>query len=169
LIMSAPAADPAKKPKTANPKAPVSHPPVIYIVEDRKGPSLPTIKKYIAVNYKVDVAKLGPHIRRGIVHAVENGVLVHVGNKAKGKSGRFKLDEKKATVKKPEAPKVKKAATPNKPKVAKKPLSLRPRPRQSLKLWRPKRRRPKGQRFPRSLRLRRRLLRRISCYRDLDS
>ncbi|OON14393.1 linker histone H1 and H5 family protein [Opisthorchis viverrini] len=41
----------------------------IIAAKDRKATSLPTIKKFIAANYKVDVDKLGPHIRRGTVHA----------------------------------------------------------------------------------------------------
>ncbi|TGZ57680.1 hypothetical protein CRM22_009888 [Opisthorchis felineus] len=133
--MSAPASAPAvsKKPKSAKPKIPANHPPVIDMVKasinaakDRKGTSLPTIKKFIAANYKVDVEKLGPHIRRGIVHAVEKGILVRVGNKGKGASGSFKVAEKKTAVvkpkavKKPKAPKPKKAATPKKPKAANK-------------------------------------------------
>ncbi|GAA57713.1 histone H1/5, partial [Clonorchis sinensis] len=75
----------SKKPKSAKPKIPANHPPVIDMVKapinavkDRKGTSLPTIK--------VDVEKLGPQIRRGIVHAVEKGVLVCVGNKGKATS-----------------------------------------------------------------------------------
>ncbi|VDP92870.1 unnamed protein product [Echinostoma caproni] len=132
--MSVPAAAPAKKPKTAKPKAPASHPSIIGMVKtavtaakDRKGTSLSTIKRYIAVNYKADVDRLGPHMRRGMVHAVRKGVLVRVGNKGKGASGSFKLDEKKAAkhkpkaMTKPKAPKVNQTATPKKPTVAKKP------------------------------------------------
>ncbi|OON17834.1 linker histone H1 and H5 family protein [Opisthorchis viverrini] len=134
--MSAPASAPAvsKKPKSAKPKIPANHPPVIDMVKasinaakDRKGTSLPTIKKFIAANYKVDVEKLGPHIRRGIVHAVEKGILVRVGNKGKGASGSFKVAEKKTAVpkpkpvKKPKVVKAKKPAAPKKPKAAKKP------------------------------------------------
>ncbi|VDP13588.1 unnamed protein product [Echinostoma caproni] len=119
FIMTVPAAAPAKKPETTKPKAPASHPPVIVMVKrantaakDRKGTSLLTIKKYIAANYKVYVEKFVSHIRHGIVHAVEKGVLVRVGNKGKNESGSFKLGEKKAAehkskaVKKPKAQKV---------------------------------------------------------------
>ncbi|CAH8463413.1 unnamed protein product [Dicrocoelium dendriticum] len=134
--MSAPAAAPsgAKKPKSSKPKVPATHPPVIDMIKaaitaakDRKGTSLPTIKKYVSANYKVDVEKLGPHLRRGIVHAVDKGVLVRVGNKGKGASGSFKLADKKVPEPKPKAaakPKVakpKKAAAPKKPKAVKKP------------------------------------------------
>ncbi|KER29763.1 hypothetical protein T265_03673 [Opisthorchis viverrini] len=89
--------------KSSKPKIPANHAPVIDMVKasistgkDRKGISLPTIKKFIGANYKVDVEKLDPHIRRGIVHAVETGVLVRVSNKGKGASGSFKVAEMKA-------------------------------------------------------------------------
>ncbi|TGZ69621.1 hypothetical protein CRM22_003632 [Opisthorchis felineus] len=106
--VSAPASAPAisKKPKSAKLKIPEKHPPVIdrakasiNAAKDRKGTSLPTIKKFIAANYKVDVEKLGPHIRRGIVHAVEKGILFCVHNKGKGASGSFKVAEKKTATK----------------------------------------------------------------------
>ncbi|TPP59775.1 Histone deacetylase [Fasciola gigantica] len=158
--MSAPAAAPAKKPKTVKPKVPATHPPVIDMVKaaitaakDRKGTSLPSIKKFIAANYKVDVEKLGPHIRRGIVHAVEKGVLVRVGNKGKGASGSFKLGEKTAehkpkAVKKPKAPKVKKAATPKKPKVAKKPAKPKAKTPAKPKVVKAKKATPKKPKTP---------------------
>ncbi|KAA3671336.1 uncharacterized protein DEA37_0003441, partial [Paragonimus westermani] len=67
----------AKKTKAAKPKVPTTHPPVIDMVKaaimaakDRNGTFHPIITKYIATTYKVDVQKLGPHIRRGNVHAV---------------------------------------------------------------------------------------------------
>lgn len=118
--------------KLAKAKVPASHPPVINMItsailaaKDRKGSSLPTIKKYIAGNYKFDVEKQAVHIRRGIVHAVEKGVLIRVGNKGKGASGSFKIAEKKAVAPKPKVvkpkavkPKVSKPkATPKKPKI----------------------------------------------------
>ncbi|KAA0197468.1 Histone deacetylase [Fasciolopsis buskii] len=159
--MSAPVVAPAKKPKTAKPKVPATHPPVIDMVKaaiiaakDRKGTSLPTIKKFIAANYKVDVEKLGPHIRRGIVHAVEKGVLVRVGNKGKGASGSFKLGEKKTAehkpkpVKKPKAPKVKKATTPKKPKAAKKPAKPKAKTPSKPKAVKAKKATPKKPKTP---------------------
>ncbi|KAF7259206.1 hypothetical protein EG68_03635 [Paragonimus skrjabini miyazakii] len=137
-LASVAAPAPAKKTKAAKPKVPDSHPPVIDMVKaaimaakDRKGTSLPTIKKYIAANYKVDVEKLGPHIRRGIVHAVEKNILVRVENKGKGVSGNFKVADKKVTEPKPKAPKkpkavkTKKIATPKKPKAAQKVAKLK--------------------------------------------
>ncbi|OON15815.1 hypothetical protein X801_08378, partial [Opisthorchis viverrini] len=66
----------------------------------------------------VDVETLDPHIRRDTLHVVETGVLVRVGNKAKGSSGSFKVTK---PVKKPKVFKAKKPAAPKKPKAAKKP------------------------------------------------
>ncbi|KAF8563601.1 hypothetical protein P879_11388 [Paragonimus westermani] len=93
---------PAKKAKATKPKVPVNHPPVIDIVKtaimaakDRKGTSLPTTKKYIGVNYKVDFEKLRPHIWRGTVHEVEKNILVRVKNKSKCASGSFKVAPKR--------------------------------------------------------------------------
>ncbi|KAG5449005.1 Histone H1, partial [Clonorchis sinensis] len=59
-----------KRHKSTKSKIPVKHPPVIDMLKasikaakDRKCTSLPTVKKFIAANYKVDVEKRGPHIR----------------------------------------------------------------------------------------------------------
>ncbi|KER27586.1 hypothetical protein T265_05402 [Opisthorchis viverrini] len=121
--MSAPASAPAvsKRPKSTKPKI-----RVIDMVEfsinaakDRKGTPSPIFKKFTTANYEVDVERLGPHIRRGIVHAVERAVLVRVGNKGKGVSESFKFAETKAAVAKPKPvkkPKVAKAKKPSVPK-----------------------------------------------------
>ena len=60
-----------KKAKAKKPAKKPDHPPVASMVnaaitnlKDHKGSSLAAIKKYIAANYKVDVAKLAPFIRR---------------------------------------------------------------------------------------------------------
>ena len=146
----------AATPKKAAAKAvkKPEHPPVASMVnaaitnlKDRKGSSLAAIKKYIAANYKVDVAKLAPFIRRFLKKAVADGKLNQV--KGSGASGSFKLvkvvAEKKAkkpaaakkTPKKAAAPKkakkaatpkkAKKAATPKKEKKAKKPAAAKPK------------------------------------------
>ncbi|OON20820.1 linker histone H1 and H5 family protein [Opisthorchis viverrini] len=67
---------------------PAKHSPPVDMVnvsinttEDCKSASVLTTKKFIVTNYKIDVEKLGPHILRDIVHAVENGV--RAGNKGK--------------------------------------------------------------------------------------
>ncbi|XP_037301953.1 uncharacterized protein LOC119192222 [Manduca sexta] len=55
------------------------------------------IKKYIAVQYKVDAEKLAPFIRRYLKSAVESGTLIQT--KGKGASGSFKLESKSAASK----------------------------------------------------------------------
>lgn len=141
-------------------KAPVKkpdHPPVATMVpaaitalKDRKGSSLAAIKKYIGANYKVDVAKLAPFIRRFLKKAVADGKLNQV--KGSGASGSFKMVKvvaekkakkpaakkpaaKKPAAKKPAAkktpkkaaPKKAKKATPKKEKKAKKPAAAKPK------------------------------------------
>ncbi|CAH8488166.1 unnamed protein product [Schistosoma turkestanicum] len=110
--------------KSSKPKMPASHPPVINMItavilasKERKGSSLAAIKKYNDSNYKFDIEKQVAHIRRGIVHGVEKGVLVRVGNKGKGASGSFKVAEKKVAEAKPKVPKPKtKSPSTSKPK-----------------------------------------------------
>ncbi|ODN05723.1 Histone H1 [Orchesella cincta] len=91
------AAPKESKPKAAKPKAKAAdHPPTAEMVAaaikglgERQGSSLKAIKKYIADNYKVDVDKLAPFIRRYVKTAVTNGGLVQV--KGKGANGSFRL------------------------------------------------------------------------------
>ena len=136
---------PVKSPKKAaakkavKPKKVMSHPPVAQMVnaaiaalKDRKGSSLAAIKKYIAANNKVDVAKLAPFIRRYVKKAVADGKLVQT--KGTGASGSFRLGAaakkapKKAKTpkkaKKPKKPKAKKAKKPK--KATKKPKKAKP-------------------------------------------
>ena len=126
---AAPAPAPAKK-AVKKPKKVADHPPVATMVmaavtglKDRKGSSLAAIKKYIAANNKVDVAKLAPFIRRFLKKAVTDGKLVQP--KGTGASGSFKMgakpkEEKPKKVnkaaKKPAAKKEKKAKKPKTPK-----------------------------------------------------
>merc|ERR1712223_1078186 len=86
----------AKPAKAKKPAKKAEHPPSAVMVlaavkalKDRKGSSLPAIKKYIAATYKVDVAKLAPFIRRFLKKAVTDGKLAQV--KGSGASGSFKL------------------------------------------------------------------------------
>lgn len=44
-------------------------------LKEKKGSSLPAIKKYLASNYKVDPAKLAPFIRKFLKAAVVNGTI----------------------------------------------------------------------------------------------
>ena len=94
--MSDAAASPKKVAKAKKPAAKPAHPPVAAMVnaaiaalKDRKGSSLPAIKKYVAATYKVDVVKLAPFIRRYLKKAVADGKLAQV--KGSGASGSFKL------------------------------------------------------------------------------
>merc|ERR1711860_259453 len=119
---------PAKK--AAKPKAAPAHPPTATMVmaavkglKEAKGASLPAIKKYIAGNYKVDIVKLSPFVRKALKSLVEKKKLVQT--KGTGASGRFKAnkEEKPKKVAKPKAKKVNKkaAAKPKKAAAAKKP------------------------------------------------
>merc|ERR1711894_786450 len=106
---------PAKK--AAKPKAAPAHPPTATMVmaavkglKEAKGASLPAIKKYIAGNYKVDIVKLSPFVRKALKSLVEKKKLVQT--KGTGASGRFKAnkEEKPKKVAKPKAKKVTKKA-----------------------------------------------------------
>lgn len=107
----------------------VSHPPAMEMIKaaivanaERKGTSLATIKKYIDANFKVNMVRLAPHLRRAIVHGVESGYLVRVGAKGAGASGSFRLAEKAADKKKASKAKAKaekKAKTEKKAKADK--------------------------------------------------
>lgn len=116
--------------KTVKPRAAPTHPPVAEMVnaaiktlKDRKGSSLPAIKKYMTVTYNVDCGKLAHYIKAYLKTAVTSGKLVQT--KGVGASGSFKLsaaakvEPKKKPAKKPVA---KKAKSPAK-KAAKKPAA----------------------------------------------
>merc|ERR1711997_946098 len=112
---------PAKKPAAAKkPKAKPAHPKTadmvvaaIKALKERSGSSLPAIKKYIAANYKVDVVKLAPFIRKALKKGVESKKLIKV--KA---SYKLAKEEKKPKAKKPKAKKPK-AKKPKAKKVKK--------------------------------------------------
>lgn len=81
---------------SGKPKSAPTHPKVSAMVtasigalKERGGSSLQAIKKYMAGNYKVDVEKLSPFIRKYLKSAVASGALVQT--KGKGASGSFKL------------------------------------------------------------------------------
>ncbi|CDS37718.1 histone H1 gamma protein [Echinococcus multilocularis] len=108
----------ASAPKAKKSKAPASHPPVLEMIKDaiacskdRKGASLAVIKKHVTTHYKVDMTRIAPHLRRAIVHGVENGALVRVGNKGTGASGSFKLANKFAEKRVPRTARAKKAVS----------------------------------------------------------
>lgn len=132
---AAPAPSPVKKAakKPTKPKAPAAHPPIAEMVvaaikalKDRKGSSLPAIKKYLSANYKVDVAKVAPFLKRFLRNAVTAGKLVQV--KGTGASGSFKL----SAATKAEKPK-KPAAKKSPKKAAKKPAAKKPAAKKSPK------------------------------------
>lgn len=111
----------AAGPKKA--KAPKAHPGVasminaaIVALKERNGSSLQAIKKYIQANYKVDIDRLSPFIKKHLKNATTKGLLVQT--KGNGASGSFKLSKNKENkpAKKPAKKVVKKAAGEKKPK-----------------------------------------------------
>lgn len=114
------------------PKAAPSHPKVSEMVngaitslKERGGSSLQAIKKHIGAQYKVDVDKLSPFIKKYLKSAVASGTLVQT--KGKGATGSFKLSasgqkgkDSSAAAKQTKKPKKESAAAPKKPKSPKK-------------------------------------------------
>merc|ERR1712045_698756 len=107
----------AKPAKAKKPAKKAEHPPsgvmvlaAVKALKDKKGSSLPAIKKYIAANYKVDVAKISPFIRKAIKKLVADKKLIQT--KASFKAAK---EEKPKKVKKPKAKKPK-AKKPKKTK-----------------------------------------------------
>merc|ERR1712152_102824 len=100
---------------------------------DKKGSSLAAIKKYVAANYKVDIVKISPFIRKALKKGVESKALIQVkGSYKLAKEAKPPKKAKKPAAKKPKSPKKaaakpKKAKTPKKaaakPKPAKKPAA----------------------------------------------
>lgn len=136
-------ANPVGRPR--KPKPPTWHPKISVMVEaairdlkERRGSSLPAIKKYIDNNYKVDMTRMTPLIKKYLKTAVANGALLQTSGK--GASGSFKLKTsgsakvekqvKKVTYKKKtsksKVPKTNKTAT-----TTKKPKS-KPKPKSKL-------------------------------------
>jgi histone H1/5 len=112
---TAAAASKAKKPAASHPTTSVMVKSAIKELKEKKGSSLPAIKKYLAANYKVDPAKLVPFIRKFLKAAVANGTVVQT--KGTGASGHFKLPvaevkPKKAAVVKKKKPVAKKVKAP---------------------------------------------------------
>merc|ERR1712083_1271845 len=94
----------------------------IKALADKKGSSLAAIKKYIAANYKVDIVKISPFIRKALKKGVEGKALIQV-------KGSYKLakEAKKPKAKKPKKPKAKKVKKAKTPKKAKKPAAKKPK------------------------------------------
>merc|ERR1711994_310016 len=131
----------AKPAKAKKPAKKAEHPPSAVMVlaavkalKDKKGSSLPAIKKYIAANYKVDVAKISPFIRKAIKKLVVDKKLIQT--KASFKAAK---EEKPKKVKKPKAkkPKAKKPKKTAAKKTAKKPAAKKS-PKKAAKKAAPK-------------------------------
>ncbi|XP_022182797.1 histone H1A, sperm-like [Myzus persicae] len=108
-----------KKTVALHPTTSVMVTSAIKELKEKKGSSLPAIKKYLAANYKVDPAKLAPFIRKFLKAAVVNGTVVQT--KGNGASGHFKLPvaeakPKKTVVAKKKKSIVKKVKAPGTPK-----------------------------------------------------
>merc|ERR1712190_595796 len=80
-----PAPKSVKAATAKKPKSKPTHPTVAVMIEaaisnlkERTGSSLVAIKKYIATNYKVDVVKLNPHIKKSLINGVEKKTLIRV-------------------------------------------------------------------------------------------
>merc|ERR1739838_585295 len=129
----------AKPAKAKKPAKKAEHPPSAVMVlaavkalKDKKGSSLPAIKKYIAANYKVDVVKVSPFIRKAIKKLVEGKKIVKV--KASFKAVKEENPKKVKKAKKPKAKKpkakktAKKTAKAKTPKKAKKTPAKKPKP-----------------------------------------
>merc|ERR1712018_1010936 len=139
-IMTEAAAAAPKAKKAAKPKKPAAHPPssamvkaAIKALADKKGSSLAAIKKYVAANYKVDIVKIAPHIRKALKKGVEAKTLIQV-------KGSYKVAKeekvKKPKVKKPKAKKPKAKKPPNLPRrrLPPSPRRLPPSPPKKLRL-----------------------------------
>merc|ERR1712038_437664 len=142
-MVDTPAAE--KKAKApAKPRAKPTHPKTsemvvaaIKALKERTGSSLAAIKKYIAANYKVDIVKLAPFIRKALKKGVESKQLVMVkasyklSKEAKAeKKPKKKVVKKKPAAKKPKTPKKKPAAKKAKTPRSQQPRSLQPKSQQ---------------------------------------
>merc|ERR1719327_717043 len=108
---------PKKAPAAKKPKAKPTHPPTSAMIAA-------AIKKYIAANYKVDIVKIAPFIRKALKKGVESKKLVQVKASYKLAKEEKKPKAKKPKAKKPKAKKpAKKAAKKSPKKAAKKPAA----------------------------------------------
>merc|ERR1712183_761873 len=106
---------------------------------DKKGSSLAAIKKYVAANYKVDIVKISPFIRKALKKGVESKALVQVkGSYKLAKEAKKPAKPKAKKAKKPKAKKPKAAKKAKSPKKAKKPAAKKPKRLQRRRLLRPR-------------------------------
>ncbi|CAN7988696.1 unnamed protein product, partial [Ixodes hexagonus] len=136
------------KPAPTHPKVSAMVTASIGALKERGGSSLQAIKKYMAANYKVDVEKLSPFIRKYLKSAVAAGALVQT--KGKGASGSFKLsaksDKPSPAARKPKketAAKKRPASAAAGPAKKKKPASAKKSPAAKAKSAKPKAAKPK--------------------------
>ncbi|CAL1302178.1 unnamed protein product [Larinioides sclopetarius] len=116
------AATPKKKAKSGAVKSkanPPTHPKVsemvvksITTLKERGGSSLQAIKKHISSQYKVDIDRLTPFIKKYLKSAVAAGTLVQT--KGKGANGSFKLSASGQKTKEPKKTVKKKTKEPKK-------------------------------------------------------
>ena len=120
-----------------------THPPVAEMVKaalkdlrNSKGVSLCAIKQYIVANYKADIGKLAPFIRRYLRKGVGSGILLQVNGT--GTSGLFCFNP----AHKPAIQMPQKAETPHRSKTPKAPIPSAPKkaktpPVATIRLWGP--------------------------------
>merc|ERR1711963_1336852 len=111
----------------------------VKALKDKKGSSLPAIKKYMGANYKVDVAKISPFIRKAIKKLVADKKLIQTKASFKAAKEEKPKKVKKPKAKKPKAKKPKKTAAKKAPakKTAKKPAAKKS-PKKAAKKAAPK-------------------------------
>lgn len=92
-----------QKPTLAHPSTAVMVTTAIKTLNDKKGSTLQSIKKYLASNYQVNLTKFSPFICKYLKTAVAKGNLIQT--KGSGALGNFKLpiQVKKPAVKKKKA------------------------------------------------------------------
>jgi len=104
-----------QKPTLAHPSTAVMVTAAIKTLNDKKGSTLQSIKKYLALNYQVNLTKFSPFICKYLKTAVAKGNLIQT--KGSGALGNFKLpiEVKKPAVKKKKAVVVAVPVTKKKP------------------------------------------------------
>merc|ERR1712212_543129 len=102
--------------KSEHPSSAVMVTAAVKTLDDKKGSSLPAIKKYIAANYRVDVVKLSLYIRKAIKKLIADKKLIQVKGSYKAAKEEKPKKVKKPEAKKSKAKKPKKAETKKSPK-----------------------------------------------------
>merc|ERR1711988_522790 len=138
----------AKPAKAKKPAKKAEHPPsgvmvlaAVKALKDKKGSSLPAIKKYIAANYKVDVAKISPFIRKAIKKLVadKNSSKPRLASRPPRKRNPRRLRSQRQRNPRPRSPK--------RP-LPRRPQKRRPQPKRPQRSPQPKRAQRRQQRKP---------------------